>query len=123
MEHPYDDLPVYKVKACQGDGKERVLHRNMLFPLLNAYGSKNTDSQDWNVDTTEGMEDRQSQNSSVIGHNHSNAGGNEHLEWPKCLTEGKRSTKMSFYSQYEYRQSYLAKGAVVVTQKLLWFIK
>ena len=30
----YDDLPVYKVKPCDGEGHERVLPINMLFPLL-----------------------------------------------------------------------------------------
>ena len=36
MEKSYDDLPLYKVKPCQEDGKERAIHSNELFPLLNA---------------------------------------------------------------------------------------
>ena len=30
----YDDLPVYKGKSYDGKGHERVLHGNMLFPLI-----------------------------------------------------------------------------------------
>ena len=53
MEKRHDDLPVYKVKPCQGDSKERPLQRNMLFPSLNAYGNENMDFQDWHMDSIE----------------------------------------------------------------------
>ena len=75
MEKPDDD----KVKPHQGDGKERVLHRNVMLPLLNACGNEDMDSQDWNVDFIRGTEDIQSGNSSEIGHTKCRVGGNEDL--------------------------------------------
>ena len=55
MVKPYDVLTVYKVKSCEGDVKERILHRNILFSLQSAYVNENMDSQDLNIDSMEAI--------------------------------------------------------------------
>lgn len=33
INQPNDDIPVYRVKKQNGEGKIRVLHRNLLLPI------------------------------------------------------------------------------------------
>lgn len=36
INQPNDDIPVYRVKKQNGEGKIRVLHRNLLFPICSS---------------------------------------------------------------------------------------
>ena len=51
MSQPNKSVPVYKVKPV-GNGKERVLHRNMLLPL----GIKFVPENDSDIDSDQGEE-------------------------------------------------------------------
>lgn len=36
INHPNDDIPIYRVKKQNGEGKIRVLHRNLLLPICSS---------------------------------------------------------------------------------------